>query len=177
MKILKKMLLVLGIIIALPFVLALFIKKDYALEREIAINKPKQEVYDYIKFLKNQDYYSTWTMMDPAMQKSYRGTDGAVGFVSSWKSKMMGDGEQEIVQLVEGERLDTELRFGGMFPSVSPARMSVESISETQTKVKWAMSGRMAYPMNFMRIFMSMDKMIGTEYEKSLVNLKGILEK
>jgi hypothetical protein len=64
-----------------------------------------------------------------------------------------------------------------MFPSVSPARMSVESISETQTKVKWAMSGRMAYPMNFMRIFMSMDKMIGTEYEKSLVNLKGILEK
>lgn len=38
------------------------------------------------------------------------------------------------------------------------------------------MSGHMHYPMNFMQVFMSMDEMIGTEYQKSLITLKGILE-
>ena len=55
--------------------------------------------------------------------------------------------------------------------------MRTEAVSETQTKVIWAMDGKMAYPMNFMQVFMSMDDIIGAEYQKSLVNLKNILEK
>jgi hypothetical protein len=37
-------------------------------------------------------------MMDPDMKKTYRGTDGTVGFVSEWESnkKDVGTGEQEI---------------------------------------------------------------------------------
>lgn len=177
MKILKKVLIALGILIAIPLVFALFISKDYALEREITINKPKQVVFDYVKYLKNQNNYSTWNTMDPNMKQTYRGTDGTVGFVAAWESKKMGDGEQEIKKITEGERVDTELRFKGMFASVSPAYMSTEAVSDSVTKVKWAMNGHMAYPMNFMQAFMSMEDMIGTEYEKSLLTLKGILEK
>lgn len=176
MKILKKILIVLAVIIAIPLILALFVKKDYSLVREIAINKPKQEVFDYVKYLKNQNNYSTWNMMDPNMTHAYRGEDGTVGFVSAWESKKLGNGEQEIKKITEGERIDTELRFLGMFSSVSPAYMTTEAVSETQTKVKWGMNGHMAYPMNFMQLFMSMDDMIGAEYQKSLENLKRILE-
>ncbi len=64
----------------LALVAALFIKKDYAVEREITISKPKQEVFDYIKYLKNQDHYSVWNCLDPAIRKIYTGTDGTVGF-------------------------------------------------------------------------------------------------
>lgn len=177
MKILKKILIGLGILIAIPLILALFVKKEYAVSRQVTINKPKQEVFDYIKLLKNQNNYSTWTMMDPNMKTTFRGTDGAPGFVSSWESKQMGNGEQEIKKITEGERIDTELRFGGTFPSVSPAYMTTEAVSDSQTKVTWAMSGRMSYPFNFMQLFLSMDDMIGTEYQKSLENLKAILEK
>jgi hypothetical protein len=177
MKILKKILLALAIIIAIPLIIALFVKKDYLVEREITINKPKQEVFDYVKFLKNQNNYSTWNRMDPNIKQTYRGTDGTVGFVAAWESNMVGNGEQEIKKITEGERIDTELRFTGMFGSVSPAYMSTEAVSDTQTKVKWAMSGRMAYPLNFMQVFMSMEDMIGTEYQKSLTTLKEILEK
>lgn len=177
MKILKNVLLVVLVLLAIPLIGALFVSRHYALEREVTIRQPKQVVFDYIKYLKNQNHFSTWVMMDPNIQQSYRGTDGQPGFVSAWESKVVGNGEQEIKKIVEGERIDVELRFKGMFGSTSPGYMSAEAVSDTDTKVRWGMSGEMAYPLNFMQVFMSMDKMIGTEYEKSLGNLKNILEK
>ena len=177
MEILKKILIALGIIIAIPLILALFVKKEYTVVRDITINKPKQEVFNYVKSLKNQRNFSTWSMMDPKMKQTFRGEDGTVGSVSAWESEMMGNGEQEIKKIIEGERIDTELRFFGMFGSTSPGYFSTEAVSETATKVTWAMNGHMSYPLNFMQLFMSMDDMIGKEFEKSLVNLKGILEK
>lgn len=177
MKILKKILIGLGVLLALPLIIALFMGKDYQLEREITIHKPKQVVFDYIKYLKNQNNYSTWNLMDPKMKQTYTGTDGAVGFVSAWESDKMGIGEQEIKKIDEGNRIDGELRFKGTFASVAPVYMTTVAVNDSVTQVKWGMSGSMAYPMNFMQVFMSMDKMIGTEYEKSLQNLKTILEK
>ena len=101
MKMLMKILIASAILIAIPLIVALFVKKDYAVEREITINKPKQEVFDYVKLLKNQDNYSIWATMDPNMKKTYRGTDGTVGFVSAWESKVdsVGVGEQEIKKI------------------------------------------------------------------------------
>lgn len=41
MKILKRILLVLVVLIAVPLIVALFVNKDYAVEKEVTINKPK----------------------------------------------------------------------------------------------------------------------------------------
>ena len=178
MKILKKALIVLAIIVALPFIIALFVKKEYAVVREISINKPKQEVFDYVKFLKNQDHYSKWASMDPEMIKTYEGTDGTVGFVSKWESKKknVGKGEQEIKKITEGERIDFELRFLEPFQSTEPAYMTTEASAENQTTVKWGFNGHMAYPMNLMLLFMDMEEMIGDDLQTGLTNLKGVLE-
>ena len=54
MKTLKKILLVIAIIIAIPLVIALFVKREYSIERTITINKPKQEVFDYVKHLRTR---------------------------------------------------------------------------------------------------------------------------
>jgi uncharacterized protein YndB with AHSA1/START domain len=178
MKILKTILIAVGILIAVPLIVALFVKKDYEVEREITINKPKEEVFDYVKFLKNQDNYSKWATMDPEMKKTYRGTDGTVGFVSAWKSdnKDVGKGEQEIMKITEGKRIDFELRFFEPFESTEPAYMTTESVSENQTKVKWGFSGHMDYPMNIMMLFMDFEKMIGDDLDTGLKNLKSVLE-
>jgi hypothetical protein len=179
MKTLKKIVIVIAILIAIPLVIALFVKKDYTVEREITINKPKTEVFDYIKYLKNQDHYSKWATMDPAMIKTYRGTDGTVGFVAAWESKKddVGTGEQEIKKITEGEKIDFELRFIKPFESTSLAYMSTEAVSDNQTKVKWSFNGHMKYPMNFMMLFMDFDKMIGDDLQTGLNNLKIELEK
>src|SRR5690349_7783079 len=84
MRILRRILIVLAILVAIPLVAGLFVNGSYAVERNITIAKPKQQVFDYVKFIKNQAEYSKWEKMDPAMKKEYRGTDGQVGFVSAW---------------------------------------------------------------------------------------------
>ncbi len=179
MKNLKKIFAVIAIIIAIPLVVALFVKKDYVVEREIIINKPKAEVFEYIKFLKNQDNYSKWNMMDPDMKKTYQGTDGTIGFISAWESKMenVGAGEQEIVNMIDGERIDTKLRFKVPFESQNDAYMITEDMSNNQTKVKWGFKGAFPYPFNLMGLFMDMEKAVGGDLEVGLQNLKNLLEK
>lgn len=177
MKILKTILIALGILIAIPLVVALFMEKKYAVEREIVINRPKAEVFEYLKSLKRQSNWSTWVLQDPKIQMTYGGEEGTVGSYAEWKSDEMGSGRQTVKNIIEGERIETELHFTQPYESYSPARLVTEAVGEAQTKVKWAMDGEMAYPFNFMQVFMSMDEMIGTEYAKSLANLKAILEK
>ncbi|GAB1404467.1 hypothetical protein MASR1M74_16460 [Lentimicrobium sp.] len=179
MRILKRILIVVGILIAIPLIVALFVKKEYAVEKEIVISKPKAEVFEYIKFLQNQDNFSKWATIDPNMKKSYRGTDGTVGFVSHWESdnEEVGWGEQEIKKITEGERIDFELRFIKPFEATEPAFMSTETVSDNQTKVKWGFSGHMDYPMNLMLLFMDFEKMIGDDLQTGLTKLKSELEK
>ena len=178
MRIVKKILIGIVVLLGAVLITALFIKKDYTAEKEIVINKPKQEVFDYVKYLKNQDNFSAWAKMDPTMKKEFRGTDATPGFVSAWEGNSdVGKGEQKIVKITEGQRIDYELHFIDPFEARSPAYMTVEEVSPTQTKVKWGMSGEMNYPLNIMRVFMNMSEVIGKDFQTGLDNLKVILEK
>jgi Polyketide cyclase / dehydrase and lipid transport len=179
MKNLKKLLIGLAILLGIVLIAAWFTNKNYSVEREIVINKPKQQVYDYIKYLKNQNNYSKWATMDKNMKKTFTGTDGTVGCVSGWDSEnsQLGKGEQEITKISDGHRIDYELRFFKPMESTSPAYMSTESVSDSVTKVKWGMSGTMAYPTNAVMWFMDMNKVIGGDLDTGLTALKGILEK
>jgi len=179
MNILKFVLIgIIGLVVLL-LIVALFAKKEYGVIREVTINKPKSEVFDYVKLLKNQENFSVWANRDPQMKKDYRGTDGTVGFVSMWDSKMkdVGKGEQEITKLIDGQLIDYELRFIEPFASTSSAYMIFESVSETQTKVKWGFTGKMKYPTNLLLLTMNMEGMIGKDFQDGLNKLKSILEK
>ena len=178
MKVLKGIVYFIVIMIALALIAAIFIKKDYAVEREITINRPKAEVFDFVKYVKNQDQFSTWARKDPNMKKEYKGTDGTVGFISAWDSQnsKVGKGEQEIKKITEGERLDFELRFIKPFTATDHAYMTTESVDSSNTKVKWGFYGKMNYPMNLLLPIMNMDKMIGSDLEAGLVNLKTYME-
>jgi len=175
MAVVKVILIILAIVIVVTLVIAMFIKNEYTIQREITINKPKQHVFDYIKHLKNQDNYNKWVQTDPNMKKDFRGTDGTVGFVYAWNgNKKAGEGEEEITGIKEGERLDVEVRFKRPFESTAKTPFTTEAVSSNQTKVKWGMEGKSKYPMNFMNLFM--DGMLGKDIETSLATLKGILE-
>jgi hypothetical protein len=175
MKILKTILIVVVILIAIPFIIAIFVAKDYSIQREVVINEPKKEVFNYVKHIKNQDEYNVWTMADPNMKKTYSGTDGTVGFVYSWNGNdQVGEGEQELISIKEGERVDMELRFKRPFESKGYAFMETEN-ANGGTKVTWGMKGHNPYPMNFMNIFMG--STIGSALEDGLTNMKNNLEK
>ena len=87
-----------GAFVVLLLLVGLFTRKDYAVLREVTINRSVSEVFNYLRFLKNQDHFSKWVMMDLNMKKIFRGTDGTVGFVYGWNgNKQAGEGEQEIM--------------------------------------------------------------------------------
>jgi len=179
MSILLTIISVIAALIILLLVIAMFIKKEYTIEREISINQPVQQVFNYIKYLKNQDTYSVWNQLDPAMQKTYTGTDGTVGFTYAWDStnKQAGKGEQQITSIKEGERIGMALHFIKPFEGRSVAWMSTTPAAGNQSKVQWGINGKMNYPMNIMLLFMNMENMIGKDLSGGLANLKKILEK
>lgn len=174
----KKFLYVVFAIVALFLLVAAIAPKDYQVIRSVEVNQSKAVVFEYIKHLKNQDDYSKWAQVDPEMKKTYRGTDGTVGFVSRWDSEEenVGVGEQEIIKITPGERVDFELRFEKPWQSASPAWMTTESLSANKTNVRWGFEGEMDYPSNIVLLFMDMEDMIGDDLQEGLDNLKKNLE-
>jgi uncharacterized membrane protein affecting hemolysin expression len=66
MNILLIILLVLAVLIALLLLVAFFTKEEYSIEKEVTPARPRQEVFNYIRLLKNQDRYNKSVMMDPS---------------------------------------------------------------------------------------------------------------
>ena len=176
MNIIVTILLVLAGIIALVLIIALFIKKEHYVRREIIINAPRQKVFDYIRLLKNQDTFNKHAMAGADRQREYKGTDGTVGFIYSWKGdKNAGEGEKEIKNIIEGQRVETEIRFVKPMAATASIIMETESLSDGQTKVSWTNAGTLKYPVNIM--IPMMEKMLPKEMDSSLSILKNILEK
>jgi uncharacterized protein YndB with AHSA1/START domain len=167
------------IILAVPFILALFQKNESYIEREITVNKPKQDVFNYVKHLKNGEQYNKWIMADPDMKKTFSGNDGNAGFVYAWESadNNVGKGEQEITKVNEGERVESEVRFEKPFKGVSFVTFITEPVSTDKTKVRWVFSGPKNYMMKVMHVVLNIEKKLGNDLQVSLGNLKTILEK
>ena len=179
MKIFKNVLLFFGGLIVLLLIAGLFMKKDYAIEREVVVNRSEKDVFKFVKMVKNQDFFSVWNKKDPNAIKDYRGTDGEVGFISLWSSDndQVGKGEQEIVNILDNERIDFKLRFKEPFEAEDDAYFETEELSPKQTKVKWGFKGHMNYPMNMMLLMVDMEKELGGDLQKGLDNMKTFLER
>ena len=174
MKILKYIGIALAGIIALLLVIALFIPKQYTVSVTETINKPQQEIFEYVKLVKNQEYYSVWVMSDLS-SLSYAGVDGTVGCVQSWNSKddNVGEGAQEITKITPN-RIDVDLRFKRPFESNQKAATLLKAISPIVTEVTSEFYGNDTYPLNLMSFVGK--KIIKDAEVQNLKNLKKVLE-
>ena len=177
MKILKRLLLGIAALIAVVLITALFVKKSYSLTKEVTINLPVQEVFDYIRMNKHQPDFNAWSKLDPATKNEFRGTDGEVGSVWTWNSEPNGQGEQTITAITPNKEIDYKIHFITPMDGEAINIVKFEAIDENHTKVINDFSSSMPYPFNFMCLFMSMDEMIGSKMQEGLNNIKTNLEK
>jgi hypothetical protein len=177
MEILKIIIIVLLSLASLLLLLALFLPKNYTISSSVIINKNKKEVFDYVKIIKNQENYSVWVMEDPNSKKEYKGVDGTIGFVSAWTSenKNVGEGEQEITGLIDGEKIDIDLRFKKPFEGNQKAANIFKEISNDSTEITTEFYGYNEYPTNLMVFFIK--KILKKAMDQNMQNLKNILEK
>jgi hypothetical protein len=176
MHIIITILLVLAGIIALVLIIALFLKKEHYVKREIIINAPRQKVFDYIKLLKNQDEFNKNAMAGPDRKREFKGTDGTIGYIYAWSGdKNAGVGEKEIKSIIEGRSIEMEIRFVKPMKVSADIIMETESLPDDRTKVTWSNAGTLNYPLNIM--IPMMEKHVVKDMDSSLSMLKSILEK
>lgn len=172
--ILTILVIVLGII-ALLLILALFMKKKHYVNREIIIHAPTQEVFDFLRLLSNQEKFNKWAKTDPDRKIETRGIDGTIGYIYAWSgNKNAGEGEKEIKSIVEGERIETEIRFVKPMKISSSVIMETKFLSENETKVSLINAGTLPYPLNIM--IPMFQKNFAKDIDESLYTLKNILE-
>ena len=176
MHILTTILLVMAGIIALVLIAGLLMKKEHYVYCETVINAPQQKVFDFIKLIKNQELFNKYAQTDPGRHEEFKGTDGTVGYIYSWSgNKDAGCGEKEIMDIVEGKSVETEIRFVKPMKTSARIIMDTEALTANSTKISWSNSGTLPYPLNVMiPIF---EKNFTKDLNSSLLTLKTILEK
>lgn len=173
---------ILGLIVFAVIVIAVLVfvsPTDFKVQREVVIDKPKAEVFSYLKMLKNQNEWGPWVQKDPDIKLEYSGTDGEIGFVSKWDGdpEKVGIGEQEIKKIVENERIETELRFFKPWEATNTGFIITEDAGEGKTKVTWGFSGTMDRPMNLVLLITPFEAEVAKDFEKGLQKLKLVVEK
>lgn len=175
-KYLKITLIVIGVIIAAILILGLIMPKKFEVSRTVSIDAPREFVFQKVNSLEKMDVWSPWSKLDPNMKSESIGTEGAVGSIRKWKgNKDVGEGEQEIKEIIPNELMHNEIRFKNLMESTNQVFLKLVE-SNGKTAVTWQMVGESSFPFNAMGAFVSMDKMIGPDFEKGLNELKKLVE-
>lgn len=151
--------------------------KEMLIEKSVIINKDVHEVFSFLQETKNQDKFSVWNMKDPTMKKTYTGIDGTKGFTYTWdsKDKNTGAGKQEITDIMEDTFIRYHIRFERPMKNEATTEFRVDKVREDQTSVTWSFAGPVKFPMSLLSFLFK--GMLGKQIEKSLQNLKALLEK
>ena len=120
--------------------------------------------------------WNPWLRKDPSSKLSYEGPASGVGSAYAWESEQLGAGRMEVTELAPNSRVAAKLQF--LKPMVTTNRVEFTLQPQgAQTNVTWAMSGPMPYLSKLMCVFVSMERMIGPDFEAGLANLKATAEK
>lgn len=156
-------------------IIASLIKKEHYVKVQTLINAPSQDVFNYLKMLKNQEKFNKWAAADKNRIVVEKGIDGTVGYIFSWSGdKSAGKGEKEILSLTEGKEIVSEIRFEKPMKTSAIIIMKTEDLGNNQTKVTWINSGKLSYPINIMIPFA--EKNFAKDMNESLLKLKDIFE-
>ncbi|OGS73119.1 MAG: hypothetical protein A3G95_00690 [Flavobacteria bacterium RIFCSPLOWO2_12_FULL_31_7] len=175
MGILKKIVFFILALIGLFLLVGLIVDKEYTVSHTITINKPQEEVFNYMKLFKNQEKYSVWVMADPNIKLKYEGEDGTVGAKVSWDGNDdVGAGSQTITKMTN-ERIDVDLHFIRPMEGNQKGATIVKAIDGNSCSVTEEFYGNDPYPMNALSFIGKY--FIQDAFTKNGENVKKILEK
>lgn len=174
----KKILLCLLGVIVLVLIYAATRADTFRVERSTTIQAEPAKVYALLNDFHNFPSWSPWQKLDPAMQATHSGAPSGQGAVYSWAGNdAVGSGRMEILQAVPNTSVTVKLDFLKPFEAHNTTLYTLAPGNGGTTTVTWAMYGPSPYISKLMGVFVSMDSMIGKDFEHGLTNLKVIAEK
>lgn len=112
MKALKIIGIIVLILVALFFIVALFLPKSVSMQESVVINKPASLIFKQVNNYQNWAAWSPWEATDPDMVSTYEGPALGVGAKTIWTSKKHGDGSMTITGSLPYKKIVAGLDFG-----------------------------------------------------------------
>ncbi|HEY5856832.1 MAG TPA: SRPBCC family protein [Aldersonia sp.] len=157
--------------------MALIAPPDFLVERSTVTTASPQTVYPLIDDFHRWVDWSPWEDVDPDLKRTYSGPDAGVGASYAWKgNRKAGAGSMTITESVPGERVVLDLVFTKPFAAKNVTTFQLEP-ADGGTRVRWQMRGTRNL---FLRLFgtvISMDKLVGKDFEKGLAQLAARAER
>lgn len=172
----KKILIAIGVLIVVFVIVVAVQPADFRVTRSTTINAPAATVFAHVNDLHKWDAWSPWAKLDPAMKQTHEGAAEGTGAIYSWAgNKDVGEGRMTITESKPNELVRIKLEFIKPFAAVNTTEFTFKP-SATDTAVTWEMTGEKNFMSKAFCLFMSMDKMVGGDFEKGLAQLKATAE-
>ena len=174
---LKKILLGLLGLVVLFLVVAALQPAEYRVVRSTTIAAPPEQVFPHVNDFHKWATWSPWAKLDPAMQVTFTGPiQGGPGSVYGWKgNSKVGEGRMTLTGGRPNQQVDIRLEFVKPFPDACTTAFTFQP-EGGGTTVTWTMTGRKNYLAKAMCLVVSMDRMVGGDFERGLARLKMVAE-
>ena len=173
----KKIVLVIVALVAIVLIIAVFKPGNFAVQRTATIQAPPEKIFPLINDYHNWPAWSPWEKLDPNMKRTLSGPPSGTGSVYEWDgNSKAGKGRMEITESVPASKVAIKLDFLKPMESHNGVQFTLQP-NGNSTTVTWTMSGPVSYPAKVMTVFVSMDKMIGSDFDTGLANMKSVAEK
>jgi hypothetical protein len=173
---LKKILIVLGLLIAALVLIVALQPADFRIVRTATIPGPPAKVFPQVNDFHNWEKWSPWAKLDPEIKETYEGAPGGNGAIYSWSgNNQVGVGRMTITESRTNELVRIKLDFIKPFASTASTEFTFKPVSN-QTEVTWSMSGKNNFLAKGFGLLMNMDKMVGGQFDKGLAQMKSVVE-
>lgn len=174
---LKLIFILIALTIAAILILASFKPDSFRVERSAIMQATPGKVFAHLNDLRSWAAWSTWEKMDSQMKKTYSANSAGKGATYEWKgNKKVGHGRMTIADSIIDTKVVIQLDFIKPFEAHNMGELTLQP-QNNGTLVTWSMYGPSPFISKLFGVFVSMDKMIGKDFEDSLANLKTVVEK
>jgi hypothetical protein len=149
---------------------------EFSVTRSATISARASAVFPQVNDFHNWDAWSPWAKIDPTMKQTYEGAPAGKGAIYSWIGNgQVGEGTMILQESRPNDLVRIDLEFRKPFKGNNVAEFTFKP-DGNQTLVTWTMTGRKHFIIKAFSLFMSMDKMLGGQFEKGLASMKSIVE-
>lgn len=149
---------------------------EYRVARSTTINAPSERVFAQVNDFRKWEAWSPWAKIDPAMKVTYGGPPSGVGATYAWVGNdEVGEGRMTINESHPSSHIKIDLEFIKPFASLADTEFILKPNGD-KTDVEWSIAGKHNVISKAMCLVVSMDKMIGPDFEKGVNQLKTAAE-
>ncbi len=148
----------------------------FSVSRSTSIAAEPGAVFDHVNDFHKWETWSPWEKIDSTMKKNYEGPASGVGAVYNWSgSGKAGAGRMTLNDSRPGERVGLKLEMLKPMKATNSVVFTFVPQGD-KTVTSWTMSGEKGFISKAFCMVMDMDKMVGGDFEKGLVQLKAVAE-